>query len=188
MVDGAALLTTMFHGMRATGAWSDERAANLLDGAAPFYRTYECADGKYLAVGAIEPKFYAAVLAGLGLDSTSLPGQFDQAAWPSLTERFATAFRSRDRDEWVAHFTELDACVAPVNDLGEAAHDDHLMDRNGFVDVAGIVQPAPAPRFGSPTDAPLAPRAPGADTDAVLAALGFSQAEIIRLRSDDVVA
>ena len=189
MVEGAALLTTMFHGLRATGMWSDARGANLLDGGAPFYRAYRTADGRFMAVGAIEPKFYADLLAGLDFDQADLPGQYDTARWPEMRERFAARFAARTRDEWVARFEGFDACVAPVNDLGEAPDDPHLTARRAFVDVAGITQPAPAPRFSRSGPAtPDAPRPPGADTDAVLLAAGLDADEVSRLRGAGVVA
>lgn len=188
MVDGASLLASMFHGMRATGMWSDDRAANLLDGGAPFYRSYATSDGRHVAVGAIEPQFYAALVAGLGLGDADLPGQYDRTRWPELHERFAAVFASRTRDEWVEVFAGTDACVAGVNDLGEALSDPHLTARGSFVDVAGIPQPSPAPRFSRSSPArPNAARPPGADTDAVLAGIGFGADEIERLRAVGVV-
>ena len=123
MVDGAALLATMIHGFRAAGEWSDEPGTNLLDGAAPFYRAYECADGGHVAVGAIEPRFYAQLLTGLGLDADDLPGQYEAETWPTMAELFATSFRQRTRDEWAVHFSRLDACVSPVLTMEEAPRD-----------------------------------------------------------------
>lgn len=189
MVEGASLLMAMFHGMRATGMWSDIRGANLLDGGAPFYRTYRTADDRFIAVGAIEPKFYAALLEGLGLADADLPGQFDSARWPEVRERFAAVVATRTRAEWVERFEGLDACVAPVNDMGEAVADTHLVAREAFVDVGGITQPAPAPRFSrSDVGAPRPARAPGGDTDEVLAAAGFEAAAILALRAAGAIA
>ncbi|MQA04368.1 MAG: CoA transferase [Streptosporangiales bacterium] len=147
MVDGAALLSTALYGYRASGLWQDRRDGNPLDGAAPFYRCYTCADGGYVAVGAIEPQFYAALLHGLQLDPAELPDQYDPTRWPVLTERLAEVFASKTRDEWVAVFDGTDACVAPVLPPAEAAGHPHNAARGTFVDVAGVVQPGAAPRF-----------------------------------------
>jgi alpha-methylacyl-CoA racemase len=188
MTDGSSLLVSLMHGLRATGMWSDERAANLLDGGAPFYRSYETSDGRYMAVGAIEPQFYEALLAGLGLADEDLPGQYDRSAWPSLHERFADAFRSASRAEWTRRFAGTDACVAPVNDLGEAIEDPHMAARMSFVEVAGIAQPSPAPRFSrTAVPTPSAPRPPGADTETILRGLGMTDDEIARLRIAGVI-
>jgi alpha-methylacyl-CoA racemase len=188
MVDGSALLTTFVYGMRANGSWQDERGVNLLDGGAPFYDTYETADGGYVGVGALEPQFYAALLDGLGLADAGLPAQHDRAGWPELRSRFAAAFGSRSRDEWEQVFAGTDACVAPVLGLGEAAGHPHAQARSAFTDVGGVIQPAPAPRFGrSVTQPPTAPPRPGADTDTVLAGLGLSGEEIAGLRAGGVI-
>jgi alpha-methylacyl-CoA racemase len=188
MVDGSALLTSFLHGMRAAGAWQDERGTNLLDGGAPFYDTYESADGRYLAVGALEPKFYAALLAGLELaGDDSLPGQYDRAGWPVLRARLAAAFRGRTQAEWGEVFAGTDACVAPVLGPAEAPAHPHNAARGAFIEVAGVVQPAPAPRFGrTATGLPQPPPRPGADTDAVLAGLGYAAAQITGLRARGV--
>ena len=188
MVDGIALLTAMLHGMRATGMWVDERQANLLDGGAPFYRTYETADGKFVAVGAIEPQFYAALLEGLEIEAGDLGGQYDQTCWPATTELFATVFRSRTRDEWERIFAGTDACVAPINDPGEAIVDPHMVQRGSFVEIDGVTQPAPAPRFSaSALPTPSLPRPPGADADRVLADLGYPAERITELRRTGVI-
>ncbi|MGQ4599650.1 CoA transferase [Nocardia sp. R6R-6] len=171
MVDGAALLTAFVHGVRADGQWSDERGTNLLDSGAPFYDTYETADGGYMAVGALERRFYRELLGGLGLDADPLlPAQMDRERWDELRERFTAVFRTRTRAEWTKVFAELDACVSPVLAPGEVADSDHARARSGFVAVAGVAQPAPAPRFSrTPARVPTPPRLPGEDTDAVLA-------------------
>ncbi len=188
MVDGSALLTSFIYGLRARGAWRDERGVNMLDGGAPFYDTYATSDGKHVAVGALEPKFYAALLAGLGLAEAALPAQHDVAAWPELRARFAEVFAQRTRDEWAETFAGTDACVAPVLSPAEAAAHPHNAARGVFTDVGGVQQPAPAPRFGRTTAGqPEPPRRPGADTDAVLAGLGLGQAEIESLRTAGVV-
>jgi alpha-methylacyl-CoA racemase len=188
MVDGSALLTSFLYGLRASGAWQDERGVNLLDGGAPFYDTYRTADGRYVAVGALEPKFYAELLAGLGLSADDLPGQYDRAGWPVLRERFAELFATRTRDQWAEAFTGSDACVAPVLSPAEAPDHPHNTARGTFADIGGLVQPAPAPRFGrSPAGPPSPPPRPGADTDTVLAGLGCSPDEIAALRAAGTV-
>jgi alpha-methylacyl-CoA racemase len=188
MVDGSALLTSFLYGLRASGAWQDERGVNLLDGGAPFYDTYRTADGRYVAVGALEPKFYAELLAGLGLSADDLPGQYDRAGWPVLRQRFAELFATRTRDQWAEAFTGSDACVAPVLSPAEAPDHPHNTARGTFADIGGLVQPAPAPRFGrSPAGPPSPPPRPGADTDTVLAGLGCSPDEIAALRAAGTV-
>lgn len=189
MVEGAALLTAMIHGMRAEGLWSDERDDNLLDGGAPFYRCYATADGRHVAVGALEPQFYRQLLSGLGLDEDDLPDQYDRSGWPTLRECFEVVFSTRTRDEWTATFAGTDACVVPVLALGEVATDPHLAARGTFVDLGGIVQPGPAPRFGgSVPTIPVPGRPPGADGAVVLADLGYSEGDIAHLRSVGAVA
>jgi alpha-methylacyl-CoA racemase len=188
MVDGSALLTSFLYGLRAAGGWQDSRGVNLLDGGAPFYDTYQTADGGHVAVGALEPKFYAELLAGLGLSGADLPGQHDRAGWPVLRERFAAVFMERTRDEWAQVFAGTDGCVAPVLSMAEAPGHPHNVARGVFTDVGGLVQPAPAPRFGrSAAGPPQPPPRPGADTDEVLAGLGLSTAEITALRGRGVV-
>lgn len=167
MVEGAGLMTLLLHGLRAQGMWSDERGTNLLDGSAPFYSTYRCADDAWLAVAALEPEFYAQLLIGLELDGDDLPAQYDPAGWTLLRSRFAAAIATRTRDEWAAVFSGIDACVAPVLTPAEAAANPHLSARGSFVDVAGLVQPAPAPRFSrtasrAPSPAPGQPDGPAA--------------------------
>jgi alpha-methylacyl-CoA racemase len=188
MVDGSALLTSFIYGMRAAGSWRDERGANLLDGGAPFYDTYATSDGGYVAVGALEPQFYAALLRGLGLTDAGLPDQHDRARWPELRKRFTEVFGSRTRTEWERVFAGTDACVSPVLNLAEAPAHPHALARNAFVDVGGVRQPAPAPRFGRTAAAqPAAPPRPGADTDGVLAGLGLSAADVAELRARGAV-
>ncbi|MCT2583519.1 CaiB/BaiF CoA transferase family protein [Actinophytocola gossypii] len=148
MVDGAGLLTTHLHMLLAQGMWPGERGRNLLDGGAPFYRAYPTSDGRHVGVGAIEPAFYAALLDGLGLADAGLPDQLDRDRWPELEAAFATAFASRTRDEWERVFAGTDACVSPVLTPAEATTHPHQAHRGGFTTVAGVPQPAPAPRFG----------------------------------------
>ena len=190
MVDGSALLTSFLYGLRAAGAWQDERGTNLLDGGAPFYDTYQTADGRYVAVGALEPRFYAALLAGLGLagqdetNDASLPGQYDRAGWPALRARLAAAFLGRTQAEWAEVFAGTDACVAPVLRPAQAPAHPHNAARGTFIEVGGVVQPAPAPRFGrTAAGPPLPPPRPGADTDTVLTDLGYSAAQITAFRA-----
>ncbi len=188
MVDGSALLTAMFHGLRAAGTWRDQRGANLIDGGAPFYDTYLTADGEYIAVGALETPFYAELLRGLGLDADpDLPDRNDPASWPALRERFAAVIARRTRAEWARAFAGSDACVAPVLGLAEAPSHPHNLSRDAFPEVGGLRQPAPAPRFSrTPAATPQPPPTPGADTDDVLAGLGYSAADIAGLRDRGV--
>jgi alpha-methylacyl-CoA racemase len=189
MVDGAALLTSFIHGMRGQGAWQDARGTNLLDSGAPFYDTYETADGLFMSVGALEPQFYAALLAGLGLADEDLPGQADRDRWPELRARFTELFKSRTRAEWTEIFDGTDACVAPVLGLGEAPEHPHATARTGFVDVAGLPQPAPAPRFSrTAAETPAPPVRPGEHTDATLRDLGLTAEEIGELRERGAIA
>jgi alpha-methylacyl-CoA racemase len=179
MTDGAALLTAMFHGLAATGLWHAERGTNLLDGGAPFYDTYETADGKFLAVGAIEPKFYRELVTRLGLADADLPPQMERARWPELKARIAAAIRTRTRAQWETVFAGSDACVAPVLDLAEAPDHDHNRARETFVNAFGMVQPAPAPRFADTPGAIAGPPPAGpADLQAILAQWGVPAATI----------
>jgi alpha-methylacyl-CoA racemase len=182
MVEGAGLLTTMFWGMAAAGQWSDRRGENALDSGAPWYDTYETSDGKFVAVGAIEPKFYAELVARLGLDAASLPPQHDRARWPELRARFAAVIRTKSRDEWCAAFADSDACVAPVLSFAEAKAHPHNAARGSHVAVGGIDQPAPAPRFSrTPGAVRNPPPERGAGGGAALADWGFTAEEIERL-------
>ncbi|MFV0132592.1 CaiB/BaiF CoA transferase family protein [Streptomyces sp. HMX87] len=167
IVDGAAHLSAMIHGMFAAGGWQDRRGANLLDGGCPFYGTYETADGQYMAVGALERRFYDEFTALLGIPDRA-PARDDPTRWGELREAIAARFKSRTRDEWTAVFADSDACVAPVLSLREAPHHPHLAARGTFTDHDGITQPAPAPRFSAtPTAVRTGPARPGADTEAV---------------------
>ncbi|MFI1168979.1 CaiB/BaiF CoA transferase family protein [Streptomyces sp. NPDC020801] len=165
IVDGAAHLAAMIHGMLAAGAWQDRRGSNLLDGGCPYYGTYETADGGYMAVGALEPQFYEEFTDRLGLADKYAGARTDVTRWGELREAVAGRFASRTREEWTAVFEGSDACVAPVLSLREAPHHPHLAARGTFTDHTGITQPAPAPRFSTtPTAVRTAPARPGADT------------------------
>ena len=189
MIDGSALLTTAMHGHVAEGWWTARREANLLDGGAPFYAVYETADGGHVAVGALEPQFFAALLEGLGIDPESLPAQGDREGWPSIRAAFATRFALQSRDHWAEHFATTDACVAPVLDVTEAQEHSHNRARKVFIEVDGLPQPAPGPRFSAtPLSLPTEPGYPGRDTDHVLTTLGFSGTEVSMLRRVGAVA
>ncbi len=171
MIDGATLLTQIMWALRGVGALSEERGTNLLDGGAPFYDTYECADGGYVAVAALEPQFFAALMRGLELDVPQGFDHLDRAAWPALRDRLTVAFRSRTRDEWAAVFAGTDACVTPVLTFAEAPTHPHVAARETLIEIDGIAQPAPAPRFSrTPADRPSPPRAPGTDSVADIVA------------------
>lgn len=186
MTEGAAYLGTITRSLFAVGGWQDRRAANLLDGGAPHYRCYACADGRYVAVGALEPKFWQTLTETLGLDGIGSP--FDSGDWPELTRALAATFATKPRDEWAEIFAPLDACVAPVLTLGEAPAHPHNMARGSFVDVAGATVAAPTPRFSATPTAAGAPAERGADTAAVLAELGYDAAGVAELRGSGAVA
>jgi alpha-methylacyl-CoA racemase len=189
MVDGASSLVTMIYGLLGVGLWQDRRASNLLDGGAPFYDTYACADGRHVAVGPLEPQFYAALVEGLGLTGALPGGQYDVEHWPEHRRRFTEAFARRPRDEWAAHFEGTDACVTPVLGMGEAPSHPHLAARGTFVEQDGVSQPGPAPRFSRTPGAVRGPaRRVGADTRDVLTAWGFSADEVAGLLADGAVA
>ncbi|SNX65263.1 alpha-methylacyl-CoA racemase [Streptomyces sp. TLI_55] len=163
IVDGTSHLAAMIHGMVAAGGWQDRRGANLLDGGCPYYGTYETADGRYMAVGALEPQFYDEFVRVLGIPEYA-EARKDWTRWGELREAVAARFRSRTRDEWTAAFDGTDACVAPVLSLAEAPHHPHLAARGTFTDHGGLTQPAPAPRFSAtPTAVRTGPATPGAD-------------------------
>ncbi|MFC9471892.1 CaiB/BaiF CoA transferase family protein [Nocardia sp. NPDC056952] len=169
MVDGVAVLTAKLQGLRAAGLYSDEPGTNFLDSGAPFYDTYRCADGRYLAVGALEPDFYREFLTKLGVDTSDWPGQDDRDEWPRLRELIAEAVAGRTRDEWQQIYQGTDACVSPVLTFDEAAQDPHNVERGVFERVSGVLHPAPAPRFGrTPARAPSTPPVGLGELDDVL--------------------
>lgn len=176
IVDGAAHLTTMVHSLMAGGRWAPERGANLLDTGAPFYDVYETSDGGHMAVGALEPQFFAELVRLLGLDGPDFPAQHEMGRWPEMRERIAAVFASRPRDEWAKVFSGTDACVAPVLSVAEAPHDPHLVARGTYEERHGVVQPAPAPRFAGGAEVAAAPHLPppfpGEHTRSALAAWG----------------
>jgi alpha-methylacyl-CoA racemase len=185
MVDGAASLMTMVYGMHAEGLWQDRREANLLDGGAPFYDTYECADGKHVAVGALEPQFYAELMTVTGLDFA----QWDVARWPELRAALTEVFKRKTRDEWAALFEPTDACVAPVLSLAEAPTHPHNVARGLFTAYGEGQVPRIAPVFSrTPTLPPGEVHAAGQDTRAVLLGAGFSEAEVVALLEQGAVA
>lgn len=188
MVDGAALLMAPLFGAWASGFWSAERGTNLLDSGAPFYDCYECADGGWVAVGALEPQFYAALVEGLGLSGeVDVSAQHDAAQWPELRRSFATAFARRPRDEWAEHFAQIDACVTPVLDMGEAPGHPHAQERGAFAQVDGVAQPGPAPRFDrTPPGAP-SPSIERADPHEVLGPWGVDAERVDALQAHGVL-
>ena len=188
MVDGAAALMTMTYTLRAAGIWQDERGTNLLDTGAHFYEVYECADGGYFGVGAIEPQFYAELMRLLGLGDEDLSTQMDRTTWPAMKERFAAIFASRTRDEWEAVFAGTDACAAPVLSPAEAPDHPHNKVRGTFTEVAGVVQPAPAPRFlSTPGEIRRPPPHPGQHGDEALADWGLSDQQVSDLRTSGAI-
>ena len=188
MVDGAGTLMTIFHGLTAAGRWDiGQRGVNLLDGGAPFYDTYETSDGKYIALGPIEPKFFAELVERIGLDPRFVKGQYDRRLWPDMRQAISATIASKTRDEWCALLEGTDACFAPVLTLAEAPAHAHAAARGGFIEVGGIRQAAPSPRFSrSLPHESRPPVKPGADTDTLLAEAGFSAAEIAALHASGI--
>jgi alpha-methylacyl-CoA racemase len=188
MVDGAAYLMALTYAMHAQGTWRDERGVNVLDSGAPWYDTYETSDGKWLAVGAIEKRFYAEFIERLGLSAAELPPQHDRSGWPELRRRFAAAIKQRTRDDWERIFEGSDACVAPVLALGEVGRHPHNAARATFIERDGVMQPAPAPRFSrTPAEMGAPPRLRGADSASILRDWGFAGDEIESWTSAGIV-
>jgi alpha-methylacyl-CoA racemase len=189
IVDGCAVMSALIHGARLMGRWSDRRHSNFLDGAAHWYDSYQCSDGRWVTVGALEPQFYQLLLEKLGLQGQGLEGaHFDVRRWPELSEKFATIFRTRTRAEWCELLEGTDVCFAPVLTLGEAMEHPHNQARGTYREVNGVRQPAPAPRFSAtPGEIGRAPVAIGTDTRQVLDVLGYSPAEAAQLANDGVI-
>ena len=185
MVDGAASLASIFYGLHASGAWDRPRGDNLLDGGAPFYDTYETADGRWVSLAPLEPKFFAEFARCAGLDERFVQRQYDRREWPAMRQAIGTLFMGRTRDDWCALLEGSDACFAPVLDFDEAPRHRHAQARGGFVDVDGVAQPAPAPRFDRSVPAPprAAPRV-GEHTRSVLAEAGLAATAIDALLAD----
>jgi alpha-methylacyl-CoA racemase len=180
MTDGASSLMAMFYGMSAMGMWADQRGSNLLDSAAHFYDTYETKDGKYIALGSIEPQFYRELIEKTGITDEAFAAQMDRKAWPSLKEKLATVIKTKTRDEWDKIMLGSDVCYAPVLSLAEAPKHPHNVARKTFVEVDGVVQPAPAPRFSRTVPEVQGPPE-GANNDVALKAWGFSEGDIAKL-------
>jgi alpha-methylacyl-CoA racemase len=188
MTDGAALLGAMMYGLRAFGSWHDGREANLLDGGAPFYDSYACADGKFITIGSLEPQFYALLLQLTGATDPAFHAQMDETSWPQMKQRFTALFRTRGRDDWCAVLEGTDVCFAPVLDMAEAPAHPHNAARGTFIDIDGVTQPAPAPRFSRSTpQVRAAASKPGADSAAILADWGWPDADIAALRDAHVI-
>jgi alpha-methylacyl-CoA racemase len=189
MVDGAAALMTAIYGYRAAGRWNDRRGENYLDSGAPFYDVYETRDGKHVALAAIEPQFFAELLARLGLPAELAESQNDRDQWPALRAAIARKIAPMSQAECCALMEGSDACFAPVLSMGEAPRHPHNLARGNFLEVDGVTQPGPAPRFSRTPAGPVAPPPrPGAHTDALLARHGLDAAAIARLRADGIVA
>lgn len=187
MVDGAASMASIFYGLHAAGLWGQGRGANLLDGGAPFYDTYETAEGRYISLASLEPKFFAQLGAALGLEERFVRRQYDRDLWPEMREVIAAAVRQRSRDEWCRRLEGSDACFAPVLSFEEAPHHAHAVARQAFVTLEGVVQPAPAPRFDrTPAGTPQVAPEIGQHTAEVLAEAGYTAAEIAALQAAGV--
>jgi alpha-methylacyl-CoA racemase len=190
MVDGAAQLSTMLHAFRQAGMWSYARGENLLDTGAPFYEVYETSDHKFVAIGALEPAFYAELLQKLALSHDArFAAQMDRAAWPAMREALSALFRQKTRDAWCEVFADSDACFAPVLSPSEAPEHPHNVARGTFQQAYGALHPSPAPRFSrTPSAIQSAPALPGAHTDEALTAWGFSASELTALRTEGAIA
>jgi alpha-methylacyl-CoA racemase len=187
MSDGAASLMAMFYGFKAAGSWKDERRKNLLDGGAHFYDTYQTKDGKWVAIGSIEPQFYAELLAKTGVNPSEFEAQQDRDGWDGLRDKLATVFKTKTRDEWDQIMGGSDVCFGPVLTLDEAPKHPHNVARSTFVEIDGVPQPAPAPRFlGTPGEIQSGPPAIGAHNESALSDWGFSTAEIEGLKNAGV--
>ena len=188
MVEGSASLMTMMYAALASGAWTEKRGHNRTDGGAHYYHVYECKDGEHVAIGSIEPQFYALLLQHTGLAPDDVPVQTDRSTWPDMQARMAAIFKRKTRAEWVDIMQDTDICFAPVLSMSEALEHPHNRHRDSFVEIDGIRQPAPAPRFsGTPTRVPMPPPRIGENTDAILRDWGFSPGEIAALHDNGAV-
>lgn len=188
MSDGAASLMAMFYGFKASGAWTESRRSNLLDGGAHFYDTYQCSDGKWVSIGSIEPQFYALLLEKTGISDPAFKAQMDRGAWPDLKAKLAAVIATKTRDEWSALMEATDVCFAPVLDLDEAPRHPHNVARQTFVEVAGVTQPAPAPRFSkTPGAIQGPPPAIGAHDQEALKDWGFSESDLAALKANGAI-
>ena len=189
MVDGAAVLNAMMFGMLRSGFWQEKRGENLLDTGAHFYDTFETSDGKYVSIGSIEPQFYAELLKLTGLADSELPNQMDRSAWPGLKDKLEAIFKSKTRDEWCEIMEGTDVCFAPVLTMEEAPRHPHNVERGTFVELAGVTQPGPAPRFSrSETRLERPPSHAGQHSDEVLRDWGFTDDEVTKLREAKAIA
>jgi alpha-methylacyl-CoA racemase len=188
MTDGSALLMAMMYGLKAAHRWSNDRGENLLDSGAHFYDVYECADGKWIALGSIEPQFYRLLLEKTGITDADFQSQMDASLWPGLKEKLSEVIKTKTRDEWRALMEGSDVCFAPVLDMDEAPFHPHNRERGTFIDVAGVTQPAPAPRFSrTPPETPKAPDRVGQRTREVLRLWGLSEEEIAELKNKGAI-
>ena len=189
MLDGALSLLTVFYGLRAAGVWNDERGTNISDSGSHFCEVYECADRKWIAVAAIEAKFYADLLEKIGLDPAELGPQMDRAGWPAAKEKMAATFRTRTRDEWTELLGDTDTCFSPVMSWAEAPDHPHVAARRALIEVDGVVQPAPAPRFSrTRLEDPEPPREPAATDSAAALAPWLSKEDVVALRKSGALA
>ncbi len=190
MVDGAAQLMWMFYGFQALGMWDEtQRESNMLDGGAHFYDTYECADGEYISIGSIEPQFYALLKEKAGLSEEEFGDQNNKALWPALKEKLTEVFLTKTQAEWCELMEGTDVCFAPVLNFMEAPRHPANVARNTYIELDGMVQPAPAPRFSrTPSEVAHGGRDPGQDTDTVLAAMGFGEQELVQLRDAGTIS
>ena len=187
MTDGSALLSTMMHSFKAMGMWGD-RGTNLLDTGAPFYDVFECADGEFISLGSIEPQFYSELLRITEIDQSENPKQMDRAEWAEMKSKIGDAIKGKTRSEWEELMEGTDVCFAPVLSMDEAYEHPHNKQRNTFIEIAGVMQPAPAPRFSrTPASVSSPPPHAGQHTEEVLAGLGLTKDEILMLREQNII-
>ena len=187
MTDGSALLSTMMHSFKAMGMWGD-RGTNLLDTGAPFYDVFECADGEFISLGSIEPQFYSELLRITEIDQSENPKQMDRAGWAEMKSKIGDVIKGKTRSEWEELMEGTDVCFAPVLSMDEAYEHPHNKQRNTFIEIAGVMQPAPAPRFSrTPASVSSPPPHAGQHTEEVLAGLGLTKDEILMLREQNII-